>query len=42
VQPYTFLYFPDRLDAVRDRVRNVVMDVRGEWVNVRDWEVDPE
>jgi peptide/nickel transport system substrate-binding protein len=41
VQPYTFLYFPDRLDAVRDRVRNVVMDVRGEWVNVRAWEVDP-
>jgi len=41
VQPYTFLYFPDRLDAVRDRVRNVVMDVRGEWVNLREWAVDP-
>ena len=41
VQPFTFLYFPDRLDAVRDRVRNVVMDVRGEWVNLREWTVDP-
>ncbi|MDZ7778631.1 MAG: ABC transporter substrate-binding protein [Gemmatimonadota bacterium] len=41
-QPYTFFYFPDRLDGVNRRVRNVVMDQRGEWVSIRDWYIDPE
>jgi len=40
-QPYTFVYFPDRLDGVNRRVRNVVMDTRGDWVNVKDWYLDP-
>src|SRR5690606_27939112 len=40
-QPYTFFYFPDRLDGVNRRVRGVVMDARGEWVSIRDWHVDP-
>lgn len=41
-QPYTFFYFPDRLDAVNRRVENVVMDQRGEWVSIRDWYIDPD
>jgi len=40
-QPYTFFYFPDRLDGVNERVRNVVMDARGDWVNIKDWYLDP-
>jgi peptide/nickel transport system substrate-binding protein len=40
-QPYTFFYFPDRLDGVNKRVRGVVMDARGDWVNIKDWYLDP-
>jgi peptide/nickel transport system substrate-binding protein len=40
-QPYTFFYFPDRLDGVNRRVRDVVMDARGEWINIKDWHLDP-
>ncbi len=40
-QPFTFFYFPDRLDGVSRRVKNVLMDARGEWVNVKDWWIDP-
>jgi peptide/nickel transport system substrate-binding protein len=40
-QPYTYFYFPDRLDGVNRRVRGVVMDARGEWVSVKDWHIDP-
>jgi peptide/nickel transport system substrate-binding protein len=40
-QPYTFFYFQSRLDGVNRRLRDVVMDVRGEWVNVKDWYLDP-
>jgi peptide/nickel transport system substrate-binding protein len=40
-QPYTFFYFPDRLDGINRRVRDVVMDVRGEWLNIKDWHLDP-
>lgn len=36
-QPYTFFYFLDRLMGVRERVRDLHVDPRGEWVNVRDW-----
>lgn len=36
-QPYTFLYFLDRLMGVREEVRGVSLDPRGEWVSVRDW-----
>ena len=38
--PYTYLYFPRRLVGVNRRLSNVTMDVRGEWVNVREWRVD--
>lgn len=40
-QPYTFVYFTDRLDGVNRRVRDVRMDARGEWLNIRDWWIDP-
>jgi peptide/nickel transport system substrate-binding protein len=39
--PYTVLYFPQRLSAVRNRVRDVEMDVRGELINVTEWWIDP-
>jgi ABC-type transport system substrate-binding protein len=40
-QPYTYFYFPDRLDGINNRVRDLEMDVRGEWLNIRHWYIDP-
>ncbi len=40
-QPFTFFYFPDRLEGINTRMRDVVMDVRGEWFNIREWWIDP-
>jgi peptide/nickel transport system substrate-binding protein len=40
--PYTVLYFPDRLAAVRTRVRDVEMDARGELINITRWWMGPE
>jgi len=40
-QPYTFFFFPDQLDGVNNRVRDLVMDARGEWVSIRHWYLDP-
>ncbi len=40
-QPYTFLYYDVRANAVRKRIRDVRMDIRGDLVNVRDWWIDP-
>jgi peptide/nickel transport system substrate-binding protein len=39
--PYTVLYFPQRLVAVRTRVRDTDMDPRGEIVNVTRWWIAP-
>jgi peptide/nickel transport system substrate-binding protein len=36
-QPYTFLYFSRRLDGVNRRLQDVTMDVRGEWLSIKDW-----
>ena len=36
-QPFTFLYQSDRLVGVNKRLRGVVMDIRGDWANVREW-----
>jgi peptide/nickel transport system substrate-binding protein len=36
-QSFTFVYQPDRLVGVNKRVRGVVMDIRGQWLNVKDW-----
>jgi peptide/nickel transport system substrate-binding protein len=40
-QPYTFFYYPDRTDGINKRLRGVVMDARGEWLNIKDWHIDP-
>ncbi len=40
-QPYMFLYFPDHLDGVSTRLHDVEMDWRGEWLNIKDWWIDP-
>ena len=37
LQPYTFLYFDDRMHGINERLRDVVMDVRGDFVNVTEW-----
>jgi peptide/nickel transport system substrate-binding protein len=39
--PYTILYFPQRLAALRTRVRDVEMDGRGELINVTRWWIAP-
>ncbi len=36
-QPYTFLFYPQRLAGLNERLRNVQLDVRGEWVNIHEW-----
>ncbi len=36
-QPFTFVYQADRLEGVNKRVRGLAMDIRGEWLNVKDW-----
>lgn len=41
-QPYTMLYFPEKIDAVGKRMRGVLFDVRGEWAGVRDWWIPAE
>ncbi|MGD2153524.1 MAG: ABC transporter substrate-binding protein [Gemmatimonadales bacterium] len=40
-QPYTFLYYDVRANAVRARVRDVQTDIRGDFVNVTDWWIAP-
>ena len=40
-QPFTFLYFIDRLEGVRNRLRNVHPDARGDWVGAKDWWILP-
>jgi len=41
-QPYTFFYFPERLDGVSRGLHDVQMDSRGEWVNIKDWWIPAE
>ena len=36
-QPFTILYFQERLEGAHERLRNVDPDARGDWVGVRDW-----
>ncbi|MGI9626700.1 MAG: ABC transporter substrate-binding protein [Longimicrobiales bacterium] len=40
-QPFTFLYYGDRVVGVNRRLKGVDMDIRGEWVNIRDWRIQP-
>ena len=41
-QPYMYMYFQERLDGLNRRLRGVVMDARGEWINVEDWWIPRE
>ncbi len=41
-QPYTFLYYDVRANGVKNRVRDVRMDIRGDLVNAKDWWIAPE
>jgi len=36
-QPYTFIYFSERLHGVNNRLRNVAPDPRGDWVGISRW-----
>jgi peptide/nickel transport system substrate-binding protein len=40
-QPYTFIYFQERLEGVGERLRNVDPDARGDWVGAKKWWVLP-
>lgn len=40
-QPYTFLYFQERLEGVSSRLRNVHPDARGDFVGVDEWWILP-
>jgi peptide/nickel transport system substrate-binding protein len=40
-QPYTYVYFPERLAGINRRVQGVVMDARGDWATIKDWYLDP-
>jgi len=42
VHPYTFLYSPYRQSGVSRRLQGAVMDVRGDWQNIREWWIAPE
>ena len=40
-QPYTFVYFEERLHGAHNRLRNVNPDPRGDWVGVDRWFIAP-
>jgi peptide/nickel transport system substrate-binding protein len=39
--PYVVLYYPQRLDAIRTRLRGVQVDVRGDFVTASKWWLPP-
>jgi peptide/nickel transport system substrate-binding protein len=39
--PYVALFYPLRLNAVRDRLQGIRFDTRGEFVNARNWWIHP-
>jgi peptide/nickel transport system substrate-binding protein len=41
-QPYTILYFTERLEGVHERLRNVDPDARGDMVDIRKWYLLPD
>lgn len=40
-QPYSFLYYEVRPNGVRRRLHDVRMDIRGSFINVGEWWIDP-
>jgi peptide/nickel transport system substrate-binding protein len=41
-QPYTFLYFVERVSGVSRRLHGVEPDARGDWLNARLWWIHPD
>ena len=41
-QPFTFRYFEARVDGLRERLRGVEMDPRGELISVETWWIHPD
>jgi peptide/nickel transport system substrate-binding protein len=41
-QPFTFIYFQERLHGVHNRLRNVNSDPRGDWVGIDRWWIAPD
>ena len=41
-QPFTYLYSPDRISGVSNRIEGVRMDARGEWSRIQEWRVPPD
>jgi peptide/nickel transport system substrate-binding protein len=42
VQPYTYLYSTLRRNGVNRRLKDVVMDTRGDLASIRHWWIDPQ
>ncbi len=40
LQPFTYLYYQERLGGVSDRMVNIPMDARGEWAQIQEWRVE--
>jgi peptide/nickel transport system substrate-binding protein len=40
-QPYTFIYFQERLRATSARIRNIEPDARGDWLDADRWYIVP-
>lgn len=41
-QPFTFLYYDVRANAVRERLQGVQMDIRGPLISVAEWWIHPD
>lgn len=41
-QPYTFLYYQERIEGVSNRLRNVHPDARGDMVGIAKWYILPD
>lgn len=41
-QPYTFIFFQERMHGVHNRLRNVHPDPRGDWYGISRWWIAPE
>jgi peptide/nickel transport system substrate-binding protein len=41
-QPYTFVYFQQRLEGISNRLLNVNPDARGDWLDAKRWFIHPE
>jgi len=41
-EPFTFLYFARDADAIRNELRGVELDIRGDLTGLREWWLDPD